>query len=422
MLDIKLIRENPERVRAALARIGDTTSVDLLLEIDARRRALVGQAEAMRGERNAVSKEIPTLKDAAIKQEKILAMRALGDRLSALETEEAASAAEFERAMLSVPNMPSDDTPDGADDTANVVTGEYGAKPAFDFTPKTHWEIGEATGLIDFERGTKISGSRFYILKAEMARLQRALISFMLDLHVREHGFIEVYPPFMVKEHCLYGTGQLPKFGDNLYHDAEEDFWFVPTAEVPVTNMYRDEILDDTTLPLVHVAYTACFRREKMSAGKDVRGIKRGHQIDKVEMVAFARPEESPAVFERLITSAEHVLEKLGLPWRRLRICAGDLSFTAASKYDLEVWAAGCGEWLEVSSISNFHDFQARRAGIRFRRAAGETPEFVHTLNGSGLALPRIMIAILENFQTADGRVRVPEALAPWMGGCEVIG
>jgi len=422
MLDIRLVRENPQAVKAALARVGDTTSIDALLELDAKRRTLVGEIESMRSERNAVSKAIPSIKDPAEKQIKISEMRALGDRLALLEKEGAEIDSLFETAMLSIPNMPSDETPDGADDTANRVTGEYGSKPEFGFQPKTHWEIGESTGLIDFERGTKISGTRFYILKGELARLQRALISFMLDVHTREHGFVEVYPPFMVKEHCLYGTGQLPKFGENLYHDAEEDFWFVPTAEVPVTNMYRDEILDGAGLPLVHVAYTACFRREKMSAGKDVRGIKRGHQFDKVEMVAFVRPEESPAMLIKLMESAEHILAKLGLPWRRLQICAGDLSFTAAAKYDLEVWAAGCGEWLEVSSISNFRDFQARRAGIRFRRNAGDKPEFVHTLNGSGLALPRIMIAILENYQMEDGRVCVPEVLLPWMGGTTILG
>lgn len=422
MLDIRSIRDNPEIVKAALARVGDTTSVDTILEIDSRRRSLLGKIEAMRNERNTVSKLIPTIKDPGEKQEKISQMRALGDQLAQVEKEGASLGEEFEAAMLAVPNLPSADTPDGADETGNIVTGEFGTKPDFPFQPKTHWELGEASGLIDFERGVKISGTRFYILKGDLARLQRALINFMLDVHVREHGFVEVYPPFMVKQHCLYGTGQLPKFRDTVYHDAEEDFWFVPTAEVPVTNMYRDEILDDALLPLVHVAYTACFRREKMSAGKDVRGIKRGHQFDKVEMVAFVRPEDSPAMLLRLMESAEDILSKLGLPWRRLQICAGDLSFTAAAKYDLEVWAAGCGEWLEVSSISNFCDFQARRAGIRFRRNAGDKPEFVHTLNGSGLALPRIMIALLENYQTKDGEVRIPEALRPWMGGTSLIG
>ena len=422
MLDIRLIREKPEEVRAALARVGEDGVVDALLELDARRRALAGEIDSMRGERNLVSKEIPAIKDKGEREAKIAAMRALGERLAASEESGRLLDEEFEQAMLRVPNMPSEDTPDGAGEADNVVTGEFGEKPVFDFTPKPHWETGEASGLIDFERGAKISGTRFYILKGDLARLQRALISFMLDVHTREHGFTEVYPPFMVRESCFYGTGQLPKFGDNLYRDAEEDFCWVPTAEVPVTNMYANEILEAEQLPLLHAAYTACFRREKMSAGKDVRGIKRGHQFDKVEMVAFARPENSKEVFERLLVCAENILRKLSLPWRRLRICAGDLSFCAAAKYDLEVWAAGCGEWLEVSSISNFHDFQARRAGIRFRPSPGAKPEFVHTLNGSGLALPRVLIAILENYQTADGRVRVPEALLPWMGGVEILG
>jgi len=422
MLDIHKIRERPEYVRAALARIGEGALVDALLDLDARRRALLGELEAMRGERNHVSKEIPTIKDTSARETKIALMRALGDRIAASEEAMRRLDEEFDGAMLSVPNMPSEDTPDGAGEADNVVTGEFGEKPAFDFAPRAHWEIGEALGLIDFERGAKISGTRFYILKGDLARLQRALISFMLDVHTREHGFTEVYPPFMVRRSCFYGTGQLPKFGDNLYRDAEEDFCWVPTAEVPVTNMYACEIFEPDALPLLHAAYTACFRREKMSAGKDVRGIKRGHQFDKVEMVAFTKPEGSGEMFERLLVYAENILRKLGLPWRRLRICAGDLSFTAAAKYDLEVWAAGCGEWLEVSSISNFHDFQARRAGIRFRPAHGGKPEFVHTLNGSGLALPRVLIAIMENYQTADGRVRVPEALLPWMGGVSALG
>jgi seryl-tRNA synthetase len=422
MLDIHLIREKPEEVKAALARIGEESQVDAILALDRKRREMIAEIEKMRAERNTVSKEIPAIKDKAAREEKIIAMRALGDRLAAREEEARRADESFEQAMLLMPNMPSEDTPDGADETGNVVTGEYGKKPEFDFVPKPHWEIGENLDLIDFERGTKISGTRFYILKRELARLQRALISFMLDVHTREHGFTEVYPPFMVRKSCLYGVGQLPKFGDNLYHDAEEDFYWVPTAEAPVTNMYAREILDPARLPIMHVAYTPCFRREKMSAGKDVRGIKRGHQFDKVEMVAFTRPEDSAAMLMWLMECAENILRKLALPWRRLHICAGDLSFTAAAKYDLEVWAAGCGEWLEVSSISNFHDFQARRCDIRFRPSPESKTEYVHTLNGSGLALPRILIAILENYQQADGRVRVPDALLPWMGGVDYLG
>ena len=296
-----------------------------------------------------------------------------------------------------------------------------GKPPAFAFSPRPHWELGEALGIIDFERGVKISGSRFYILKGLGARLQRTLINWMLDLHVNEHGYTEIYPPAMVKQDCLVGTGNLPKFGDNLYRDIEEDFWFIPTAEVPVTNLYREEVIEPGQLPLYHVAYTPCFRREKMSAGRDVRGIKRGHQFDKVEMVKFVEPSQSDVELLALVDNAEDVCRKLNIPYRVVQMCTGDLSFVAACKYDVEMWAPGCAEWLEVSSCSNFRDFQARRAKIRYRPAPGAKPEFVHTLNGSGLALPRVVIAILENYQQADGSVVIPRVLRPYMGGQEKI-
>ncbi len=299
---------------------------------------------------------------------------------------------------------------------------EVGEEKSFEFEPQPHWDLGEKLGIIDFERGVKISGSRFYVLCGQGARLQRALINWMLDLHTTEHGYSEVYPPVMVREECLVGTGNLPKFGDNLYRDIEEDFWFVPTAEVPVTNLYRDEIFEPGRLPVHHVAYTPCFRREKMSAGRDVRGIKRGHQFDKVEMVKFVRPESSDDELLALLDDAEDVCRRLGLRHRVIQMCTGDLSFVAAMKYDVEVWAPGCGEWLEVSSCSNFRDFQARRARIRYRAEPRAKPGLVHTLNGSGLALPRVVIAVLETYQQADGRVRVPEALRPYMGGAEFIG
>ena len=276
-------------------------------------------------------------------------------------------------------------------------------------------------GILDFARGAKISGSRFYVLKGLGARLQRALIAWMLDLHVTEHGYTEVYPPAMVKEDCLVGTGNLPKFGENLYRDAEEDFWFIPTAEVPVTNLYREEVIDAGRLPIYHVAYTPCFRREKMSAGRDVRGIKRGHQFDKVEMVKFVEPAQSDRELLALLDNAEDVCRKLAIPHRVVQMCTGDLSFVAAAKYDVEMWAPGCEEWLEVSSCSNFSDFQARRAKIRYRPKPGAKPELVHTLNGSGLALPRVMIAVLENYQQADGSVVIPHVLRPYMGGVETI-
>ncbi|MEO8601678.1 MAG: serine--tRNA ligase, partial [bacterium] len=348
-------------------------------------------------------------------------MRALGDRITETEHAVAAAEAAFETALLELPNLPHPAVPVGADEHANLVVREVGDTPTYAFAPQAHWDLGPALGIIDFERGVKISGSRFYVLCGAGARLQRALISWMVDLHVAEHGYTEIYPPAMVRTECLVGTGQLPKFADTMYRDIDEEFWFVPTAEVTVTNLYRDEILDAAQLPLYHVAYSPCFRREKMSAGRDVRGIKRGHQFDKVEMVKFVTPDTSDAELDRLVDNAEDVCRRLGLRHRVIQMCTGDLSMIAAMKYDVEVWAPGCGEWLEVSSCSNFRDYQARRARIRYRPAAGAKPELLHTLNGSGLALPRVVIAVLETYQQADGSVVVPPVLRPYMGGLERI-
>jgi seryl-tRNA synthetase len=292
----------------------------------------------------------------------------------------------------------------------------WGKPPDISFKPLPHWELAEKLGIIDFQRGVKLSGSRFYVLKGQGARLQRALITFMLDLHVKEHGYTEIYPPFMVKRECMVGSGNLPKFADNLYHDEEDDLWFVPTAEVPLTNLHRDEVLPPGTLPLNYVAYTACFRREKMAAGKDTRGIKRGHQFDKVELYKFTEPETSDAELEKLLGNAEDVSQHLGIPYRVLQLCTGDLGFASSKSFDIEMWAPGCSEWLEVSSCSNCVDFQARRANIRYRPDPKAKLSFVHTLNGSGLALPRVVIALLENYQQADGSIKVPEALIPYMG------
>jgi seryl-tRNA synthetase len=324
--------------------------------------------------------------------------------------------------MLELPNIPHPAVPVGPDESANVVVREVGEARRFDFEPRPHWDLGVELGLIDFERGVKIAGSRFYVLTGAGARLQRALISWMLDLHIGEHGYTEVYPPAMVKRECLVGTGNLPKFGDTIYRDIEDDLWWIPTAEVPVTNLYRDEVLEPGRLPVYHVAYSPCFRREKMSAGRDVRGIKRGHQFDKVEMVKFVTPETSDAELDRLVGNAEEVCRRLGLRHRVVQMCTGDLSFVAAMKYDVEVWAPGCAEWLEVSSCSNFRDFQARRARIRYRPAPAAKPELVHTLNGSGLGLPRTVIAVLENYQQADGSIVIPEVLRPYMRSMERIG
>jgi seryl-tRNA synthetase len=424
MLDLKLIRTEPDAVRARLATLGGDAAplVDTILDLDERRRAIRREMEEMQGQLNTVSKEIGRRRgkkeDTTEAEDK---PRALREQIREAEASLEPVETELRNAQLHMPNLPDPSVPVGADDAANVTVREEGTKPAFDFEPKPHWEIGEALGIIDFERGVKISGSRFYLLKGDGARLQRALISWMLDLHTRDHGYSEVYPPYMVLPDCMVGTGQLPKFADTMYLDRFEDIYFIPTAEVPVTNMYRDEILPGDTLPIHHVAYTACFRREAMSAGRDVRGIKRGHQFDKVEMVRFERPEASNDALLELLDNAEDVARGLGLPYRIIEMCTGDLSFTAARKFDVEIWAPGCGEWLEVSSCSNFKDFQARRANIRFKDAGGK-PEFVHTLNGSGLALPRTMIAVIEAGQQADGSVRIPEALRPYMGGQEYIG
>ncbi|MGI5916039.1 MAG: serine--tRNA ligase [Anaerolineae bacterium] len=421
MIDLAYIREHLDEIKAAVRDLNSSAPLDEIVELDERRRAMLSEIESLRAERNRVSREIPRIKDAEEKAALITQMRGVGDRIAELEKELDPVQERLQQALLEVPNLPDPSVPVGPDESHNVVVRQVGELPTFDFEPLPHWDLGETLGIIDFERGVKISGSRFYILKGAGARLQRALISWMIDVHTQYHGYTEVYPPYLVRPECLVGTGQLPKFAENLYYDTEDDLWMVPTAEVPVTNMYRDEILSEEQLPIYHTAYTACFRREKMSAGKDTRGIKRGHQFDKVEMVKFVKPETSMAELESLIDNAEDICRRLELPYRIVQMCTGDLSFSASAKYDVELWAAGCREWLEVSSCSNFKDFQARRANIRYRPAGGGRPEFVHTLNGSGLALPRLVIAVLENYQQADGTVRVPEVLQPYMGGLEVI-
>lgn len=422
MIDIRLIREQPEFVRAEIAKLNTTAPIDEITELDQRRRQLLTEVEALKAERNEGSKVVSRTKDASDRQSLIENLRLLGDSISALDEQQKQIDAELNELMLQVPNLPLPEVPIGPDESHNVVVREVGNRNEFAFRPKPHWEIGEALGIIDFERGVKISGSRFYVLRGDGARLQRALIALMLDLHTTKHGYLEVYPPFMVQEEALVGTGNLPKFGDNLFRIADDDKWLIPTAEVPVTNFYRDEILDEAMLPIYHVAFTPCFRSEKLSAGRDVRGIKRGYQFDKVEMVKFVHPDASNGEHARLIGEATDVLDALGLPYRVLQMCTGDLSFSAANKVDLETWAPGSEEWLEVSSCSNFLDFQARRANLRFRPADGGRPQFLHTLNGSGLALPRTMITILEHYQQEDGTVIVPEVLRPYMRGQEVIG
>ena len=423
MLDIALIREKPDYVREAMRKTGDDPAlVDSILALDAQRREILTEVEGLKADRNRVSKEIGKLKDKAERETRIAEMRQVGDRIGELEEQLRAVDADLESAMYRVPNVPHESVPYGPDDSHNIVLSGWGEIPEFDFEPVPHWDLGPELGILDFERGVKLSGSRFYVLRGAGARLQRALIAWMLDVHTREHGYTEIYPPFVVREQCFWGAGQLPKFGENIYHDVEDDFWFLPTAEVALTNLFRDEILDADDLPVHYVAYSPCFRREKMSAGRDVRGIKRGHQFDKVEMYKFTTPETSYDELEAMVENGLEICRRLEIPHRLVQMCTGDLAFTAAKKYDIELWAAGCGEWLEVSSLSNCEDFQARRANVRYRPEAGAKPRFVHTLNGSGLALPRVMIAIIENYQQEDGSVVVPEVLRPWMGSIEVIG
>ena len=414
MLDINFIREHPEEVKTALVALNAEAPIDAILAFDAGRREILQQVETLRAERNTASKEIGRSSDSASRQSRIEAMRAVGDQIQALEDELKTVEADLNTAMLQVPNLPGPGVPVGPDDSQNIVLRQEGEPSSFDFEPVPHWDLGSALDIIDFERGVKLSGTRFYLLKGLGARLQRALIAWMLDVHLAQ-GYTEIYPPYMVRREMMVGAAQLPKLEENIYHDAEEDFWFVGTAEIPLTNLHRDEVLEPGTLPLRYVAYSACFRREKMSAGRDVRGIKRGHQFDKVEMYQLVEPEVSYDVLEQMVRDAEAVCQGLRIPYRLIQMCTGDLGFQAAKKYDLEMWAPGVAEWLEVSSISNCTDFQARRANIRYRPAADARPQFVHTLNGSGLALPRIMIAIIENYQQADGSIVIPEVLRPYV-------
>jgi seryl-tRNA synthetase len=417
MLDIKLIRENPELVRQALEKRGDSPdrigALDSILEIDSRYRSLLRQTEELRAKHNEASKQLSKSKEKP--PQRIAQMRQLGEQISSLQQQTKEAKANLDSLLLELPNIPHPSVPLGRGAGDNVVVRTWSKPQEFPFKPLPHWELGEKLGIIDFQQGVKLSGTRFYVLKGLGAHLQRALISFMLDVHVNEHGYKEIYPPFMVKRECMVGSGNLPKFGDNLYHDEEDDFWFIPTAEVPLTNLHRDEILSADSLPLHYVAYTPCFRREKMSAGKDIRGIKRGHQFDKVELYKVTRPESSDEELEKLVADAEDICRKLAIPYRVVQLCTGDLGFAACKTYDIEMWAPGCAEWLEVSSCSNCSDFQARRASIRYRPEPGAKSEFVHTLNGSGLALPRVLIAVLENYQQADGTVLIPEVLEPYL-------
>jgi seryl-tRNA synthetase len=422
MLDIRLIREQPDFVKAELAKVGaDPAELDRVLDCDARRRKLQHELDELRAQRTRESRELGKA-SAEEREPRRSEMRALGERISAGEKDLAGIEKQCEALLLMLPNLPRPFVPVGASEADNRVVRAEGRPAEFTaFEPKPHWELGERLGIIDFERGVKLSGTRFYFLIGAGARLQRALINWMLDVKVNEQGYTEVWPPLMVNTESVIGSAHLPKFEDTMYRDREEDFWFVPTAEVPLTNMFAREILDAERLPVYLAACTPCFRREKMSAGRDVRGIKRGHQFDKVEMVKVVRPETSDAELDKLVEDACEIPRRLNIPFRVVQMCTADLGFAAAAKYDVEMWAPGSNEWLEVSSCSNCWDFQARRAQIRFRPAKGAKPELVHTLNGSGLALPRTVISILENFQNEDGSVTVPEVLRPYLGGLEVI-
>lgn len=427
MHDFRFIRANPDLVKTHLAHkhVTDAAAlVDEILDLDERRRALLAEVEQLKRQRNESSQKVAMMKrngeDATALIEE---GRHVGDRITALDADSRDIEIAFERRLLELPNLHAPDVAIGNDEHDNVEVARHGEPPRFDFAPRPHWEVGERLGILDIERGAKISGSRFYALRGQGARLERALVAFMLDVHTSQHGYTEIFPPFLVRSDCMVGTGQLPKFGDDAYYVASDDLWLVPTAEVPVTNLHREEILDAAQLPIKYAAYSACFRREAGAAGRDTRGIIRVHQFNKVEMVKFTTPETSYDELESLRRNAETILELLGLPYRTVMLCTGDLTFASAKTYDVEVWMAGQDAYREISSCSNFEAFQARRAGIRYRPldAAGKPgkPDFVHTLNGSGLAVGRTFAAILENFQDATGNVTIPEPLRPYMGGSE---
>jgi seryl-tRNA synthetase len=418
MLDLKFIRANPALVREGMRRKNISSDLDGLLAADIRRRDLLAQVEELRATRNRVSEEIAAKKKAARDADRdITEMRAVADRIRTLEKELKDAEETVGRILLEIPNLPHPDVPVGPDETGNVERRRVGEPRKFTFTPRSHWELGTDLGILDFERAAKITGARFTVFWDQAARLVRALIDFMLDLHTREHGFREVLPPFMVNAASMTGTGNFPKYRQDVFGLQEFDYYLVPTAEVPVTNLHRGEILDAAGLPLYYVAYTPCFRSEAGAAGRDTRGLIRQHQFDKVELVKLVLPETSYDELETLTSSAEQVLRRLGLPYRVTEMCTGDLGFAQSKKYDVDVWMPSYGNYVEISSCSNFEDFQARRADIRFRRTPSSKPEFVHTLNGSGVAVGRCLAAVLENYQQEDGSVTVPEALRPYARG-----
>ncbi len=421
MLDLKFIRDNTQKVKAGLAAKRVTVDLEALLQLDSRRRQLISKIDELKAKKNAANDDISLL----IKEKKdpkpfIASMKTIASQIDGLEPQVKELDGEIQNILLFIPNMPHDSVPQGGPEANKVVAG-WGDKPVLNFKPKTHIEVAESLDIIDFKRGTKLSGSNFILYKGLGARLERALYNFMLDLHTSQHGYREMSPPVLVNAASMTCTGQLPKMKDDMYHLPNDDLYLIPTAEVPVTNIHRDEMLSEEDLPLYYTAYTTCFRREAGSYGKDTRGLVRVHQFDKVELVKFVKPESSYQELESLLGNARRVFEILNIPYRVLLLASGDLSFAAAKCYDIEVYAAGLDKWLEASSCSNFEDFQARRGNISYKGKDGKKKGFVHTLNGSGVALPRTMVAILENYQTAEGKVVIPEALRPYMGGLEII-
>ena len=422
MLDLRFVRKNIDLIREALAKRGSDLDVNVFLALDEKRRAILAELEQLNAQRNQLAAEISRRKKAKEDASEVIAeVKKLSERIKVLDEELEDVQTRIQYWLIRLPNIPHPSVPVGKDESENQVIKTWGEKPSFSFTPKPHWEIGEKLGILDFKRAAKITGSRFVVYKGLGAALERALINFMLDLHIKEHGYTEIFPPFIVNEDSLFGTGQLPKFKEDLFKIEGENYYLIPTAEVPVTNLHRDEVLNEKDLPIKYVAYSACFRAEAGSYGRDVRGIIRQHQFNKVELVKFTTPETSYDELESLLADAEEVLKRLELPYRVVVLCTGDLGFAAAKTYDIEVWLPGQNVYKEISSCSNFEAFQARRANIRFKRKGGKRTELVHTLNGSGLAIGRTVVAILENYQQEDGSVVIPEVLRPYMGGIEVI-
>lgn len=422
MLDIKMIREDTERVKKALARRKENVDIDAVIALDDKRRSLLFDVEALKAKQNEETKLIPAMKKEGKDTTAVFSeMKKISEKIKEIDSQVRDTEDELYKMMLTIPNIPADDVPDGDSDEDNVEIRKFGTPRDFGFEPKAHWDLGKDLGILDPDTAAKITGTRFTVYKDAGARLERAIVNYYLDMHTTEHGYTEIFPPFMVHRNSMIGTGQLPKFEEDAFKVAGTEYFLVPTAEVPVTNMYREQILDGSALPIKHVAYTACFRAEAGSAGRDTRGLIRQHQFNKVELVKFTRPEDSYNELEKLTHDAEEVLQGLGLPYRVVRICIGDLGFTAAKKYDIEVWMPSYGRYVEISSCSNFEDFQARRANIKFKDGQGSKAQYVHTLNGSGVAVGRTVAAIMENYQNEDGSITVPEALVPYMGGKTVI-